>query len=142
LSDQRIVLVEVREYVGEPAIEQDVAACGAGAGIGDTGEVVIDLDMRRCRSVKPVRRWRVLDPRVRRADVVSVAADGSLTVNLPNREGSFHPWWSEFRIEAVGFTPQTSQAIVNGHSRALEHTPLGWAATVPDSGKSQTIVLH
>jgi alpha-glucosidase len=72
----------------------------------------------------------------------SVAADGSLTVNIPQREGSFNPWWSEFRIEAVGFTPQTAQAIVDGHSTALEHTPLGWAATIPDSGNPQTIVLH
>ena len=72
----------------------------------------------------------------------SVAADGALTLNIPQREGKFHPWWSAFRVEAVGFTPQTSTAVVNGHSTALEHTPLGWATTLPDTGKPQTIVVH
>ena len=72
----------------------------------------------------------------------SVAADGGLTINIPKREGSFHPWWNDLRIEAVGFTPQTSQATVNGHATPLEHTPLGWATTLPDTGRPQTIVLH
>jgi alpha-glucosidase len=72
----------------------------------------------------------------------SVGADGSLTVNIPQREGSFHPWWSEFRIETVGFIPRTSQAVVNSHNIALERTPLGWAVTVPDSGSPQMILLH
>jgi alpha-glucosidase len=72
----------------------------------------------------------------------SVATDGSLTVNIPKRDGSFHPWWTALRIEAVGFTPQTSQATINGHTSALEHTPLGWATTVTDSTKPQTILMH
>jgi alpha-glucosidase len=72
----------------------------------------------------------------------TVASDGSLSVTIPNREGNFKPWWSQFRIEAVGFTPNTSQATLKGHSTALEHTPLGWATTFPDTGKAQTIVLH
>jgi alpha-glucosidase len=71
----------------------------------------------------------------------SIAADGSLTVNIPQREGSFQPWWSEYRIEAVGFTPKTSQASFNGNKVKLEQTPLGWATTVPDTAKPQTIVL-
>jgi len=37
-----------------------------------------------------------------------VAADGSVTVRLPRREGSFQPWWSAVRVEAVGFVPKLS----------------------------------
>jgi alpha-glucosidase len=51
----------------------------------------------------------------------SVEADGSLSVALPAREGSYTPWWTEIRVEAVGFT-QTK--------------------TVADTGKAQTIVLR
>jgi alpha-glucosidase len=72
----------------------------------------------------------------------SVAADGSLTVSIPKREGTFRPWWSELRIEAVGFTPHTSRATLNSHSKALEQTPLGWATTFPDNGKPQTVVFQ
>jgi alpha-glucosidase len=72
----------------------------------------------------------------------TVAADGALTVTIPERDGTFHPWWNQYRIEAVGFTPHTSQASVAGHTIALEHTPLGYAVTVPDTGQPQTIVLH
>jgi alpha-glucosidase len=72
----------------------------------------------------------------------SLAADGALTVNIPAREGDFHPWWTQYRIEAVGFTPHTSQASINGHTSRLEHTDLGYAITVPDTGRPQSIVLH
>jgi alpha-glucosidase len=72
----------------------------------------------------------------------SISPDGALTLNIPAPEGDFHPWWTHYRIEAVGFTPHTSQASTNGHTTALESTPLGWAATVPDTGQPQTIILH
>jgi alpha-glucosidase len=72
----------------------------------------------------------------------SVATDGSLSITIPTREGSFRPWWTSYRIEAVGWTPKASTATVAGRASALEHTPIGWAATVPDTGGSQTIVLH
>jgi alpha-glucosidase len=72
----------------------------------------------------------------------SISADGALTLNIPTREGDFHPWWTQFRIEAVGFTPHTAQASINGHTTPLDHTSLGYAVTVPDTGRPQTIVLH
>jgi alpha-glucosidase len=72
----------------------------------------------------------------------SMAPDGALTLNIPAREGDFHPWWTQFRIEAVGFTPHTSQASTNGHTVPLDHTDAGYAVTIPDTGRPQTIVLH
>jgi alpha-glucosidase len=72
----------------------------------------------------------------------TIASDGALTLNITAREGSFHQWWTDLRIEAIGFTPRTSQATVNGHTSPLEHTPLGWATTIPDTGKPQTIRLQ
>jgi alpha-glucosidase len=72
----------------------------------------------------------------------SIASDGSLTLNIPAREGNFHPWWTQFRIEAIGFTPHTSQSTISGHTTPFDHTNLGYAVTVPDTGQPQTIVLH
>jgi alpha-glucosidase len=72
----------------------------------------------------------------------SFAADGALTVNIPAREGDYHPWWTHYRIEAVGFTPHTSQATIGIHTTGLEHTDLGYAVTVPDTGRPLSIVLH
>jgi len=72
----------------------------------------------------------------------TLSADGSLTVNIPNREGNFHPWWTQFRIEAIGFAPKTSQATIANHAAPLDHTSLGYAITLLDTGRAQTIVLH
>jgi hypothetical protein len=48
--------------------------------------------------------------------------------------------------EPDGFTPHTSHATAHSqnasHTTALERTPLGWAATLPDTGQPQTIVLQ
>jgi alpha-glucosidase len=72
----------------------------------------------------------------------SVAEDGALTVNIPRPEGSFHPWWHAFRIEAVGLAAKVSHATVQGKSLALEQTTLGWAVNLPDTGQAQTITLR
>ncbi|MGA8939367.1 MAG: DUF5110 domain-containing protein, partial [Acidobacteriaceae bacterium] len=72
----------------------------------------------------------------------SLAPNGALTINIPAREGTFTPWWTQYRIEAVGFTPHTSKATFGSHTTALEHSPLGYAITIPDTGQPQTIVLQ
>jgi alpha-glucosidase len=72
----------------------------------------------------------------------ALAADGVLTVYIPAREGSFHPWWTHYRIEAVGFTPQISKATLGTQTLPLDRTDLGYAVTLPDTGHPQTITLH
>jgi len=72
----------------------------------------------------------------------SLSADGALTLNIPAREGDFHPWWTQYRIETIGFTPHTSQASTAGHTMPLDHTNLGYTITIPDTGRPQAIVLH
>ena len=52
------------------------------------------------------------------------------------------PWWTHFRIEAVGFTPHTSKATVGAHTAALDRTDLGYAITFPDTGRPQSITLN
>jgi alpha-glucosidase len=53
----------------------------------------------------------------------SLAADGTLTVSIPKPEGTFKPWFTTLRIEAIG----------------LNHAA---ATTVSYTGNPQTITLH
>ena len=48
----------------------------------------------------------------------SLAPDGALTVTIPAREGTFHPWWTQYRIEAIGFTPHHLQSASSHRARA------------------------
>jgi alpha-glucosidase len=72
----------------------------------------------------------------------SVTADGALTVNIPARKGNFHPWWTQYRIEAVGLNPKDSKAIIGSRTVDLEHTSLGYAVTFLDAGKPQSVMLR
>ena len=69
----------------------------------------------------------------------SRAADGSLTVSLAAQEGRYSPWWTKVRIEVVGPGSSIPTAASSGKNTPVEHTPLGWAATVPFTGKAQSI---
>jgi alpha-glucosidase len=74
-----------------------------------------------------------------------VAPDGALTVSIPAREGSFKPWWTQLRLEAVGWTPHVSEATIDGKPKEamkLEQTSLGWAIDLPDSGRAETVTLR
>ncbi|HEX4155408.1 MAG TPA: TIM-barrel domain-containing protein [Acidobacteriaceae bacterium] len=68
----------------------------------------------------------------------SVDAEGVLRVSIPAPEGRFQPWWRKVRVEAVGWTPQST---ADTHSEKLERTTLGWAVTVPDDGRAQTVTF-
>jgi alpha-glucosidase len=72
----------------------------------------------------------------------AITPNGALTINIPAREGTFTPWWTQYRIEAIGFTPHTAKAAINNHPTPLEHTPTGWAVTIPDTAQPQTITLQ
>ncbi len=72
----------------------------------------------------------------------SVAPNGALTVHIPARKGHYRPWWTHFRIEAIGFNPAQSRAEFGGHTTALERTRLGYAVTVADRGAAQSIILE
>lgn len=66
----------------------------------------------------------------------AVAADGSLTVQIGRQEGSWKPWWHEYRVEVVGLTLKTSQVTMNGRRLTLSQVDGRWGALIPvlDSG--------
>jgi alpha-glucosidase len=72
----------------------------------------------------------------------TVAPDGSVTVAIPAREGTFTPWWTSLRIELVGAGPATPRATLSGRNLSVEKTSLGWATTVADKGKPQILTFR
>ncbi len=69
----------------------------------------------------------------------SRAADGSITVDLAAQEGHYSPWWTTVRIEVVGLGSSVPTATILGKPTPIQHTPLGWAATIPFTGKAQSL---
>ncbi len=65
----------------------------------------------------------------------SVAADGSLQVDIARQEGNWKPWWHTYRVEAMGWTPKTKRASANGKTTALTQMEGHWAVTVPADGE-------
>jgi alpha-glucosidase len=59
--------------------------------------------------------------------------DGTLTVHLSAREGSFAPWWKQVRVEAFGWTPRLKQATSAAGSYSLEQSGNAWFTTIPES---------
>ena len=71
----------------------------------------------------------------------SVATDGSITVIIAKREGSFQPWWTSVRIEVVGTHATTGKTFSEGRQLSVTATPYGSAVTVAATDQSQTITF-
>ena len=61
----------------------------------------------------------------------SMGADGSVTVTIGEQEGIWKPWWHEYRIEVVGWTPKSGRGLVDGNSTSLTQAGGRWGVTVP-----------
>ena len=80
---------------------------------------------------------------LRRHFTCEQASDGSLTVHLSQTEGSYAPWWSEIRIEAVGWQPQQGTALTgNGTKLQLEQSGAYWATVVKQQPSAISVTLR
>jgi alpha-glucosidase len=70
----------------------------------------------------------------------AVDASGAVIVSIPQREGTFKPWWTSYRIEVVGLQSTNAQAA--NRTLIIEKTLLGSAVTIPDTAKPQTVTFH
>jgi alpha-glucosidase len=71
-----------------------------------------------------------------------VTPDGSLTVHLSAREGSFAPWWKQVRLEAFGWTPRTKQATSATGQYVLGQSGRAWTTTIPESSAATDLTLN
>jgi alpha-glucosidase len=72
----------------------------------------------------------------------SVAADGSLHVEIAKQEGNWRPWWRDYRVEVVSWKPKATRASVNGKNLAITQTGGRWVATVPANADGVQITLE
>jgi alpha-glucosidase len=72
----------------------------------------------------------------------STAADGSLHVEIAKQEGQWKPWWHEYRVEAVGWTPKANRASVDGKIVSLKKQDGRWGVTVPMKTDTIQITLE
>jgi alpha-glucosidase len=61
----------------------------------------------------------------------STGADGSVTVTIGKQEGIWKPWWHEYRIEVVGWTPKSGRGSDNGSGTSPTQEDGLWGVTVP-----------
>ncbi len=70
------------------------------------------------------------------------AADGSVTINLSAREGSYRPWWTQIAIEMVAPDLAAPDVLIAGKSMTARRTALGWSTTLTYTGRPQTILFR
>ena len=71
----------------------------------------------------------------------SVAADGAITVQIAKQEGTWKPWWSEYRVELVGFTPKTFEATLNKNRLTMSKVEGRWGVVIPAVASGSSIQL-
>ncbi len=72
----------------------------------------------------------------------AAAADGSLKVTIGKQEGTWRPWWKNYRIEVVGWAPKQKRATAAGHSLSLTQTGSLWSTDVPRSPNGLEVELQ
>ena len=72
----------------------------------------------------------------------SMAADGSMSVTIGKQEGTWKPWWHEYRVEVVDWTPQSGRGMVDGRSTSLTQVNGRWGVTVPANASGAQIDLR
>ncbi len=72
----------------------------------------------------------------------SVAPDGSMAVNVMPQEGSFHPWWTQYRLEIYNWSPKLSTASLGKNSLPLQHNQTSWSVAVPANSRGEVVHLR
>jgi alpha-glucosidase len=72
----------------------------------------------------------------------SVAADGSVHVEIAKQEGNWRPWWHDYRVEVVSQKPKTTRALVNGKRVGITQIGGRWGLTIPANTNGVQITLE
>jgi len=72
----------------------------------------------------------------------SAAADGSLDVEIAQQEGQWKPWWHEYRVEVVGWTPKGGESSMDGKKSPLTQADGRWGMTIPSSAKGSHLTFR
>ncbi len=72
----------------------------------------------------------------------SMARDGKLTVNVGRQEGSWTPWWREYRIEVAGMSSRSVHAVIDEHAAVMTEVNGRWGLTFPAVASGSKIELQ
>jgi alpha-glucosidase len=72
----------------------------------------------------------------------SMTADGSMSVAISKQEGTWKPWWTQYRVEVVGWTPKEGKGSIDGSSNALTREGGNWGITIPAKPNGAEIDLR
>jgi len=57
--------------------------------------------------------------------------DGTVRVQIGEQEGTWKPWWHEYRVEVVGLAPKLPHALLNGQPVPLSELEGRWGVRIP-----------
>ena len=72
----------------------------------------------------------------------ALAADGALQVEIAKQEGNWQPWWKQYRIEVMNWTPKQKRASVDGKTVAIEPVEGRWGVTAGANAAGLHILLQ
>jgi len=72
----------------------------------------------------------------------AVREDGRVQVTIGKQEGTWKPWWHEYRIEVVGWRPKTDRGSVDGSDPLLSQVGGRWGITVPADAHGARVELR
>lgn len=70
-----------------------------------------------------------------------VAANHNLIIHITAPQGTFTPWWTQLRIEALGWTPVSKDLRLPTGKIPLKQAGNAWIATVPEASPTAAIDL-
>jgi alpha-glucosidase len=71
----------------------------------------------------------------------TVKTDGTLQIHFGPREGSYTPWWTQVRLEVLGWTPTVKQATDTQGTWSLKQSGDAWSTTVPAPTAATDLLL-
>ena len=72
----------------------------------------------------------------------ALAANGSLQVDIASQEGKWQPWWKQYRVELVGWTPKAKRASIDGKTVPLEQRDGRWGVTAAATPAGLHIIME
>jgi alpha-glucosidase len=71
----------------------------------------------------------------------TMAPDGSISIVIGKQEGTWKPWWHDYRVEVVGWMPK-GDGSVNAHPKPLTLIGGRWGISVPANPEGSQIQLR
>jgi alpha-glucosidase len=77
-------------------------------------------------------------------DFTCALDNGTLQINISKHQGTFVPWWKEFRIEVYGWKPVQNKVVEDGNrtNLVLHRQENHFELTLPDSGNGTVLNLR